>query len=612
MRKILSVCFTSVVVYIFSCSAVAGTQYVRVVWDKNPANNATIGFSPNGTSTNRYIKYGTSTTESAWTSVNANLVQTFKSSLQSNFARLTGLSPNTNYYFRTCDDAGCGERYYFRTAPATAQPMTFIAGGDSRTNRSARQQGNRLVAKMRPHFVAFSGDFTDNHTVTQWREWLADWALTYSTTTINGTSYKQVHPIIPTTGNHESSDLLFVCRIFGVDSDGNGACSTRDAWGAFNIAGNLIRLYSLSTEFGSSSYANERAAQFAWLADDLSEHYDDIHWRIAQYHVPMYPRTSSKPGSSVARAWADTFYDYSVNLVIESDTHLAKYTRPVRPLGSSDYVEDESGTVYIGEGAWGAPLRTANRFDEWILGQDSFYHFMVVQVSPERMDIRTVKFAGEASTSSVSRTAREADPLALPGGMNLWAPAAVGEVLEIVKDTNNRSKLENDGSGSDTSNEVTLPATRDVTVGNSGYYTNGAALETDGDNRGEELRALVGWNPGNVPAGATLSNAVIRLNITDVSSGQYRIYAATSGWTESSAAWQDAANTGTQIGSFTPSATGTLNVTLNANGRSIVQGWLDGSETNNGIVIVSGGTTNGCDFSSSESSNAPQLLVTYQ
>lgn len=607
MKKIIFSFAVSIAALAAASSALAGTQYVRVVWDSDPATNAVIGFSPSGTSNNRYIKFGSSTNESNWTTIGTTIQRTFKSSLQSNFVRLSGLNPNTNYYFRACDHSGCGDRYYFRTASDSAQAMTFISGGDSRTNRSPRQQGNRLVAKVRPHFIAFSGDFTDNHTVTQWHEWLEDWELTYSSSTINGVAYKQVHPIIPTTGNHESSDLLFICSIFGVDSNGDGNCTLRDAYNAFNIGDNLIRMYSLSTEFGSSAYANERAEQLDWLEDDLADNYSDTTWSIGQYHKPMFPRTSSKTGSAVSRAWASLFYDYSMNLVIESDTHLVKYTRPVQPLGTTDYIEASAGTVYIGEGAWGAPLRTANVQSDWILDQSSFYHFMVVQVTPTQMDVRTVKFSGESSTDSLSRTLRESDPLALPSGLSLWDAAFVGEVLSLVQDSNGRSALD----GVDQGTTVLLSTTRDVSVGSGDYYTDGSNLEADGNDAGQELRVLLGWNTSSIPAATDIDSASLRLNISNRSTGQYRIYEAATSWTENNANWAKADNFGVQMGSFSPSSTGTLNVTLNSAGTNIVQEWVNGTRPNNGVVLVSAGTTDGVDLSSRESGNAPRLIVNY-
>lgn len=439
--RVAALIFFSVAM-LFTQSALAGTKYVRVTWDSDPATRATIGYTPDRALSNPYISYGYHADGSNWMTQTHPVERVFKTDLHSGFYRLSGLTPDSNVYFRLCDDEGCGDRYFFRTAPESAQPMTFVSGGDSRNNRAPRQQGNRLVAKIRPHFIAFSGDYTDRHTVQEWHEWLADWSLTYSATDIDGTDYLQVYPIIPTTGNHESSDLLFMCRIFGVDIENNGICSLRDAYYAFNIGGDMLRIYSLSTEFGSSSYNTERAEQLAWLKDDLAAHHEDVSWIMAQYHIPMFPRTSSKPGSAVSRAWSELFYDYRVNVVVESDTHLVKYTLPVRPNGPMDYIEAESGVVYIGEGAWGAPLRSANVHHDWILDQGSFYHFMVNQVTPDAFTVRTVRFDGEATTAMLDASAREADPLALPAGLSLWDAAGVGHVMTLTRDEQQRTQVQ--------------------------------------------------------------------------------------------------------------------------------------------------------------------------
>jgi len=48
--------------------------------------------------------------------------------------------------------------------------------------------------------------------------------------------------------------------------------------------------------------------------------------------------------------------------VAENDTHLIKRTWPTRPAtetgGEEGFVRDDvEGTVYVGEGGWGAPLK---------------------------------------------------------------------------------------------------------------------------------------------------------------------------------------------------------------------------------------------------------------
>ena len=94
-------------------------------------------------------------------------------------ARMTGLEPDRIYFFVVAEGARTSPRFWFRTAPANAnKKISFIAGGDSRNNRTQRQNANRLVAKLRPVAVLFGGDYTASGTKSEWAEWLDDWQLT--------------------------------------------------------------------------------------------------------------------------------------------------------------------------------------------------------------------------------------------------------------------------------------------------------------------------------------------------------------------------------------------------------------------------------------------------
>src|SRR5690606_18930167 len=91
------------------------------------------------------------------------------------FARLTGLAPNTAYYFVVRDSDGVSDRMWFRTAPSSPAEFTFDPGGDSRHNRVACRNGNSRVSKLRPLFVRFGGDYTSETAVAERSQGLADW-----------------------------------------------------------------------------------------------------------------------------------------------------------------------------------------------------------------------------------------------------------------------------------------------------------------------------------------------------------------------------------------------------------------------------------------------------
>ncbi|WP_395789562.1 DNRLRE domain-containing protein [Aquimonas sp.] len=582
----------------------AAPSQVRVTWDGPPDREAVIGFSTSETS-GGYIRFGSSSTRSSWARANTQSIRSF-GNLRNHFVRLENLPANTPIYFEACDSTGCGPAHWFLTAPSAASALTFITGGDSRTNRSLRQQGNRLVAKIRPLFVMFGGDYTQGNTTTEMSEWLSDWELAYPQDTVDGLSVRHAIPLLPTVGNHEDNDQTMLCKLFGVDADRDGACSLRDTHYAVSIGGDFIRAYTLNTQLRLSGYSSQWQTQNTWLNTDLAGA-GSARWRIAQYHVPMFPRTSSKPSfNSPVFQWAQPFYQYAMNLVEESDSHLVKYTFPVRPEGSG-LREAAAGTVYAGEGAWGAPTRTADRQNDWILGQASFAHLRVISATADRLELRTVHFAGEGDTAALSRSARLSSPLALPSGLSLWADTPIGPVYGIARDGAGRSRLA-DGQLPETR---VLGAAADAHVRSSGARTNGTVLLADGSDSGSELRALMRWDLTQVPATLAIQSVSVQLNVSDRSAGQYDLYRANASWSESSLSWSQATNLGERIGSIVPNTTGTQSVQLNAAGLTLVRDWISGARANHGVVLVSAGTGDGVDFSSREGAVSPKLVIAH-
>ncbi|MFI4859687.1 MAG: fibronectin type III domain-containing protein [Phycisphaerales bacterium JB063] len=334
--------------------------------------------------------------------------------MNNHFVRLTGLRPDTAYYFVIKDSESTSRRFWFRTAPDQPQPFAFVAGGDSRSNGDPRREGNRLVAKLRPLFVCHGGDYMGVGSAEEWVQWFDDWQLTIS-------EDGRIYPLVPAHGNHENRDMEMVYRLFDMPRP--------EMYHAVSVGGSLMRLYTLNTEISNDRTA--WAAQHAWIQQDLALHREST-WKFVQHHRPMRPHTSAKAEGLIQIAtWAQLFYDEGVDVVIECDTHMVKRTYPLRPSEESGSYEsfirdDERGTVYIGEGSWGAPIRPADDDKPWTMASDSFYQFKWIHVTPEHMDIRSVRFENVDAVASV----RDDAPFAVPDGLVLWQPPT-GEVLRL-------------------------------------------------------------------------------------------------------------------------------------------------------------------------------------
>ncbi|MEN0003009.1 MAG: fibronectin type III domain-containing protein [Bacteroidota bacterium] len=328
------------------------------------------------------------------------------------FVRLTGLKPNTVYHFIVKDSEGMSMPLSFKTAPDTPERLAIIAGGDSRNHRDARRKANRLVAKLRPHFVMFAGDMTNNDTAPEWRNWFDDWQLTIG-------QDGRITPIVVARGNHEASNKS-VSTIFDVKNPG--------IFYGFNFAGDLLRIYTLN------SLIPPGGKQRSWLEADLAAH-EQVQWKMAQYHHSIRPHTAKKPERNELMVnWAPLFYKHQVNLVVESDAHVVKSTHPIRPsreAGSEEGFirDDERGTVYIGEGCWGAPLRTNNDDKSWTRASGSFNQFKWIFVDEYGIEVRTVKVDSEERVQDAATT----NLFSVPAGLELWQPES-GEVIYIRND----------------------------------------------------------------------------------------------------------------------------------------------------------------------------------
>jgi len=325
--------------------------------------------------------------------------------MKTHFVRVSGLSPNTAYDFSVVDSEGESRRLWFRTAPAGMIPFGLVVGGDSRNNRAPRRRGNQAVAKLRPLAVVFGGDYTAWDTAAQWKEWLDDWQETISA---DGRAY----PILPARGNHDGAQVMIDVWDW----------KNPDAYGAWSLSPRF-RAYVLNTEIPAGGEQRD------WLAKDLAAN-ACVPFKVATYHRPIRPHAQRKrEGQAQYTHWAGAFYQGQVNLVVECDTHLVKRTWPIRPAleGDEGFIRDEAtGTVYIGEGGWGAPLREPDDAKTWTRAVGRFNQVTWLHVYPERLEVRTLQ------TDQIDKMGSVVDkaPLKPPAGMPLWQPKS-GAVLTL-------------------------------------------------------------------------------------------------------------------------------------------------------------------------------------
>lgn len=403
---------------------------IRAVLNGSPSTSITIVFDTSfsgvyNVETNPKLYYGTgfsavnnySSAFATPTSVND------RSEMRNNIVRLNNLSPKTKYYFKIKDSKGSTDVYHFETiSDQLTDRLSIIAGGDSRNNRSIRVNANKVVAKLKPHAVMFDGDMTDQGTPTQWKNWLEDWQYTVD-------NAKRVIPIMPARGNHEANDNYLI-ELFGTPVN---------AYYTNILGGGLVKIYTLNSEKSINAYG----AQTTWLLNELSSSGDDPIYNFAQYHRPMRPHLKSKSeGVAQYAYWSNIFYTYGFDLIVEGDSHTSKITHPVAPC-TGGYNCDEgfkrddvNGTVFVGEGCWGAPLRADDDTKMWTRNSGMYNQFKLIFVDLDGIEVRTVLVDNETQIGEVNINNR----FSLPPNQNIWT---TGDVTSLKNRKNSSIPVAN-------------------------------------------------------------------------------------------------------------------------------------------------------------------------
>jgi hypothetical protein len=405
--------FITLLLFIFFQNILlAITDRYRIIWVDDPATTMTIGWEQiSGSNPIIYFdKYN-----GGQDFANYGLSQqvdrkVWSKGMNNHFVRLTNLQPNTIYHFIIKDSEGVSQKMSFKTAPDNPhERLSIIAGGDSRNHRKARCKANLLVSKLRPHAVMFGGDMTGGDIERQWKAWFDDWQKTM-------TADGHLTPIIPARGNHESSNQSLV-DMFDVRNKKNIY--------AVNLGGSLLRIYTMNSMIAAGG------DQRNWLENDLSQN-TQMKWKMAQYHHAIRPHMSKKSERNAQmKHWGTLFYKYGVDLVCESDAHVVKTTYPIRPSKARESDEgfirdDKGGTVYVGEGCWGAPLRRNNDDKKWTRASGSFNQFKWIFIDLEGIEVRTIKVDNAEEVASVDVS----DIFSEPKGLDVWDPRT-GRVLRI-------------------------------------------------------------------------------------------------------------------------------------------------------------------------------------
>ncbi|KAJ6420810.1 hypothetical protein OIU84_028222 [Salix udensis] len=281
-------------------------------------------------------------------------------------ARLTGLKPNTLYYYQCGDPSipAMSSTYYFKTMPASgpkSYPSRIAIVGDLGLTYNTTSTVDHMIGNS-PDLVLLVGDVCYANLYLTNGTGADCYSCSFSQTPIHETyqprwdywgRYMQPVtskiPIMVVEGNHEierqveNQTFVAYSSRFAFPSRESGSPST--FYYSFNAGG--IHFIMLG---GYIAY-NKSARQYKWLEKDLAKVDREVTpWLVATWHPPWYStyKAHYREAECMRVAMEDLLYQYGVDIIFNGHVHA--YERSNRVY---NYKLDPCGPVHITVGDGG-------------------------------------------------------------------------------------------------------------------------------------------------------------------------------------------------------------------------------------------------------------------
>ena len=354
---------------------------VYLTWKSDPATTMTIMWHTTTGRNSQTISYKR-IDETNWKKAWGTKERFCRSNIDIHLLELKNLDEDTEYVFRLDD----GELHKFRTLPnGLKRPIHAAIGGDAFFYKNLYEKMNAEVASKDPDFVILAGDIaytegirralrTHYWKIDRWEEFFRIWSRQMVT------KEGRMIPIVPVIGNHD------VCQ--GFDNPKKTDVMFYQVF-AFPLHGIPFRTLSIGSDL--SFFLLDTAhtfpiagAQTEWLGQALEAN-KDATYKIPVYHLPGYPSESyfhAAGSKDIRKFWVPLFQKYGVKISMEHDNHTFKRTFPIK-----DGMVDDSGIVFLGDGAWGVSPAKPKR--HWYLAKAARRNnFWFLTISPEKIQAR--------------------------------------------------------------------------------------------------------------------------------------------------------------------------------------------------------------------------------
>ena len=281
--------------------------------------------------------------------------------------RLTGLLPETRYFYRVESGGIMSESLSFRTAPAAgAERWRLAVYGDSRSFPDRHRQVAELVARFHPDLVVHTGDQVTRGTQRpQWKQQFFDPAANL---------FSRV-PVVTSLGNHEEQAGNYFDYL---------ALPGNEHYFSLDF-GNAHIVVLDSNIWGSSARETD---QFKWLAEDLARP-RTAKWTFVAFHHPLFSAHDRRGINRARWDWCPLFEQGGVDLVLTGHDHFYYRSWPIGSL----LADGSRGIRHITTAGGGAPLYKMKE-RSYTAVRNSVHHCTILDFTDDSISGQVVDVSG--------------------------------------------------------------------------------------------------------------------------------------------------------------------------------------------------------------------------
>jgi Purple acid Phosphatase, N-terminal domain/Calcineurin-like phosphoesterase len=430
--------FTVLVVGVILASgtvSIAAPKYVRLSYMENASNSLGVAWTTTSGTAEAVVKYGT-TKGSYPKSVTGKTTSVSTTLGTVSEVTLTGLTPNTTYYYRAGgSQGGFSPEYSFHTGPPQhpqCGKTKFAVFGDSRAESWEGDKGasnnwvtqSLAASKYNPDFFIHGGDIVyDGDNQKQWDHHLKATAPVSS-----------IVPIMYTIGNHDTGpgdgDTANFNKIYHLPRASKALTGSGTEDHYYFTWGNAIFISLSSENFsgGSPKFKN----QADWMDKVLTQ--NPKRWKFVTLHRPIYTHRIdifslelSHPPDEAGQnaALVPIINKHHVDIVFQSHNHFYERYAPsncsnggsTKPCPVSSF---DKGTVHITTGGAGAfplwcvlPFICPGPTSSTRIKASSDHHWLLFEIKDHTLTLKAINLQGKnIDTLTITKSVPAPDPCA--------------------------------------------------------------------------------------------------------------------------------------------------------------------------------------------------------